>query len=630
MLESFSVQAVKIIEDAKKIAEASSSKIVGSEHLLIAMFKTPDSICHFLLSELNITLDDIKKTLEKMVVLHKVEHPNIVFTSRFQEIILNAKELAIKCKSDYVYDEHMFYSLLELRDSVGYEILEMLNIDISCMMEDIEEIFNFFDNEFDNKEQPFPFLKMIKKENQPHPYIRRKDYIERIIYILRKKQKNNPLLIGNAGVGKTAIVEGLSLVLKEEVIYELELGSIVAGTKYRGELEEKLIKAMDFIKEENAILFIDEIHNIVGAGSNDGSLDVANILKPYLSSSKIKLIGATTLEEYYRFINKDKALTRRFENIFIEEPSKEETLKILRKIKKYYEEYHKVKYTDEELQEIIRKSDIYLPNRVFPDKAIDVMDEVGAISNYHNIKKIEKVIDRVIFNMNGITPKTVKEILKLKLNYPMLVEYYIRFIEKEEKTKNIFTCEVEKNFNVEPLLNDIFSVFGVKKETYLEIDLDSYSDMTSLNNLIGSAKGYVGYEQGGILLEHIYKYPISVVYFKNIKSAHYSIVSYINKIIQNCFVIDNKNRKISLSNTIFILEENIKNQQRLGFKNEKKEISKPIIDIKLTSKNENKIEKVSTRLIKKYKLTNMTRCDNIYKEIENIQRQELNNKILQK
>ena len=630
MLDSFSIQSVKIIEDAKKIAEESSSKIVGSEHLLIAMFKTPDSICHFLLSELKISLEDIRKVLEKMVVIHKVEHPNITFTSKFQEIILNAKDLAMKCKSDYVYDEHMFYSLLELKDSVAYEILEMLNIDIPEMMDDIEEIFNFFDNDYDNKEQPFPFLKKIKKEGQPHPYIKRKDYIEQIIYILKKKQKNNPLLIGNAGVGKTAIVEGLASFLKDDAIYELELGSIVAGTKYRGELEEKLIKAMDFIKDENAILFIDEIHNIVGAGSNDGSLDIANILKPYLSSSKIKTIGATTLEEYYRYINKDKALTRRFQNIFIDEPTKAETLKILRKIKKYYEEYHNVKYSDELLQEIIRKSDIYIPNRVFPDKAIDVMDEVGAISNYHKIKNIEKVVDKVIHNMNGITPKTVKQIINEELNYPDLVEYYIRFIEKEEKIKNIVVAEVEKNFNIEPLLDDIINVFGVKKEIYLEIDLEGYSDYTSLNNLVGSSKGYVGYEHGGILLEHIYKYPLSIIYFKNISCAHYSIISYIDKIIQNSFVIDNKNRKISLSNTIFVLEENNRIHAKIGFKKSKEDSSKQKIDIKLKNKSNEKECKISERLVKKYNLKNIDKSDNIYKVIENTQRQRLKQKILQK
>lgn len=615
MLESFSVQAVKIIEDAKKIADASKSNIVGSEHLLIAMYQTPDSICHFLLTELNISLEDINKTLEKMVVLHKVEHPNITFTSRFQEIILNAKELAIKCKSDYVYDEHLFYSLLELKDSVGYEILEMLNIDIEEMLIDIEEIFNFFDNDYTNIDKPFPFLRKINKEKKTHPYIKRKDYTEQIIYILNKKQKNNPILIGNAGVGKTAIVEGLAGILKEETIYELELGSIVAGTKYRGELEEKLIKAMNYVLEENAILFIDEIHNIVGAGSNDGSLDIANILKPYLSSSKIRVIGATTLDEYYHFINKDKALMRRFQTIFVDEPTKEETLNILRKIKKYYEEYHNVKYSDYLLQEIIRKSELYLPNRTFPDKAIDVMDEAGAISKYHKIKKLEKIIDKVIYNMNGIAPKSIKQIIKEDLNYPILIEYYIRFIEKDENINNIFIGEVEKNFNIDPLLEDITKVFGVKKEMYLELDLENFTDQTSLNNLIGSSKGYVGYDEGGILLEHINKYPLSIVFFKNINHAHSLVISYIKKLLNSKFVIDNKNRKISLSNSIFIIEENNVKMNKVGFNNDEKMIQSFNIDVRLKSINKSISTNTNERLIKKYKLKNINKQDNIYKAI---------------
>lgn len=630
MLESFSVQAVKIIEDAKKIADASKSNIVGSEHLLIAMYQTPDSICHFLLTELNISLEDINKTLEKMVVLHKVEHPNITFTSRFQEIILNAKELAIRCKSDYVYDEHLFYSLLELKDSVGYEILEMLNIDIEEMLIDIEEIFNFFDNDYVNTDKPFPFLRKINKEKKTHPYIKRKDYTEQIIYILNKKQKNNPILIGNAGVGKTAIVEGLAGILKEETIYELELGSIVAGTKYRGELEEKLIKAMDFVLEENAILFIDEIHNIVGAGSNDGSLDIANILKPYLSSSKIRVIGATTLDEYYHFINKDKALMRRFQTIFVDEPTKKETLNILRKIKKYYEEYHNVKYSDYLLQEIIRKSELYLPNRTFPDKAIDVMDEAGAISKYHKIKKLEKIIDKVIYNMNGISPKSIKQIIKEDLNYPILIEYYIRFIEKDENINNIFIGEVEKNFNIDPLLEDITKVFGVKKEMYLELDLESFTDQTSLNNLIGSSKGYVGYDEGGILLEHINKYPLSIVFFKNINQAHSLVISYIKKLFNSKFVIDNKNRKISLSNSIFIIEENNVKMNKVGFNNDEKMIQSFNIDVRLKSINKSISINTNERLIKKYKLKNINNQDNIYKAIldkeRTIYKNWLNNK----
>ena len=210
------------------------------------------------------------------------------------------------------------YVMLKEEDSIASIVLEKLGLDIEDLMIDIEEIFNFFEGTSEKEDleiTPYPFLTNLSKTKKVHPFIKRSNYIEKIIYILSKKQKNNPLLIGNAGVGKTAIIEGLSEILKNETIYQLDLGSIVSGTKYRGELEEKITKAMEYIKKHHAIVFIDEIHNIVGAGSNDGSLDIANILKPYLSRSDIKLIGSTTLDEYYRFIEKDKALTRRFQNL---------------------------------------------------------------------------------------------------------------------------------------------------------------------------------------------------------------------------------------------------------------------------------------------------------------------------
>ena len=294
MLESYSVQTVKLIEKAKSIAKDLNSDLVGTEHLLIAMYKTQDTICHFLLVELNIKLEDIERALEKIKVIHKRVSEKSVFTKRFQDIILNANVIAKDCQSDYVYDEHLFYSMLELKDSVGFEILEKLNIDTIQMASDIEEIFNFFEEEKEYVQTiPYNFLRLVKQEDFTHPYIKRKDYIEQIIYILKKKQKNNPLLIGNAGVGKSALIEGLSKHLKDTYIYELDLGSIVAGTKYRGDLEDKIINAMEYIKEKNAIVFIDEIHNIVGAGSNDGSLDIANILKPYLTKSNIKIVLST-------------------------------------------------------------------------------------------------------------------------------------------------------------------------------------------------------------------------------------------------------------------------------------------------------------------------------------------------
>lgn len=574
MLETFSVQSVKIIEYAKKIAKEMNSKVVGSEHLLMAMYNTQDTICHFLLCELGIKFEDINATLNRMQVIRKTEIKNSIFSKRFQDIILNAKEIASESKSDYVYDEHIFYSLLELRDSVAYEILEYLNVDTNELLDDIEEIFNMFEDEEkelskSEKTSPYPFLKLITKNDFSHPYIKRKDYIEQIIYILRKKQKNNPLIIGNAGVGKSAIIQGLVTKLKNEHIYELDLGSVVAGTKYRGELEEKLLGAMQYASDKKAILFIDEIHNIVGAGSNDGSLDIANILKPYLSNSKIKIIGATTLSEYHKFITKDKALTRRFQNVYIDEPSKKETYIILMKIKKHYEDFHKIKYPNNLIKIIIDKCDKYIPNRSFPDKAIDVLDEVGAISSYQKCKNLYELVDKVIYSINGIKPKTKKEILKLNLNFKNLIPYYLRFINLKDINNNIAVIEVYKNFCIKKLQKDLLKVFGIKSENYLEIDLENYYDATSINNLVGSNKGYVGYDEGGILLEHINKYPISVIYFKNVKKAHMSVISYINKITKKPFDFDNKGRKIFFSNTIFIFEENIKKHSSLGFENVK-------------------------------------------------------------
>lgn len=587
MLESFSIQAVTIIEKAKEYASTMESTIVGSEHLLLALYNTPDSICHFLFSELNIKEENILKAMSKMEVIHKPIDKSI-FSSKFVEIIENATLVSKDVKSDYVYDEHLFYSLLEISDSVAYEIINNLNIDIEEMLYDIEEIFNFYEDDNTSNKNPFPFLRLIKKEDFSHEYIHCKDYIEEIIYILKKKQKNNPLLIGNAGVGKTALIEGLVTKLKEEKIYELDLGGIVAGTKYRGELEDKLIKALEYVKEKNAIVFVDEIHNIVGAGSNEGSLDVANILKPYLTKTSMRFIGATTLDEYYRYINKDKALTRRFQNIYIEEPSKEETLKIIKLIKKHYEEYHHVFYPINTLIDIINKCDLYIPNRSFPDKAIDVLDEVGAIACLNKSLKVNKYVDKVIQSISGIKPLSLKKIKKLKLNYQELLPYYCLFITRDKNVRNIANISVNSAFKMESLLKDLYQVFNVKNECFLEIDLSTYTESTSLSNLVGTSKGYVGYEDGGILLDHILKYPLSIIFFKNYNDACNAVQNYLSKLVKKAFVIDNKGRKVFFSNTIFIFDQ-IKNKSHsLGFDNNKKQQDNNFIDLVLSDLKDSK------------------------------------------
>lgn len=581
MFETFSTSALEMIDKALRIAKSLGKKLVGTEHLLLAMYQVEESICHFLLEEKDITYEKLLEVVNGLVILRKNESKEDTYSKKFQEVILYAQRLSEDLESEYVYDEHIFYVMLKEYDTVAYVVLEKLGLDIEELKRDIEEIFSF-DEAKEKENIPYPFLINLSTSQKIHPFVLRNNYIEKIKYILSKKQKNNPLLIGNAGVGKTAIVEGLSEILKDVSIYQLDLGSIVAGTKYRGELEEKLTKAMEYIKRKKAILFIDEIHNIVGAGSNDGSLDIANILKPYLSRSDIKLIGATTLDEYYRHIDKDKALSRRFQNVFIDEPTEKETYVILKEIKASYEEYHNVKYSDQILQEIIEKSKLYLVRRSFPDKAIDVMDEIGTRKKSSN-KSFSKLIDETIEDLTGIKNLTLERLKKVELNYPSLKPKYLQFIKKKEfevNTNNLAFAMVNSDFNVEYLIEDLYKLFAFKKEMYLEIDLENYIDYASINNLIGSTKGYVGYEQGGILSEHILKYPLSLVYFKNIKSAHPSINQFIKSLLKKNLFLDNKGRTIYLTNTIFLLDtDKIKNKE-IGFINENKKSSKNIITLK--------------------------------------------------
>jgi len=581
MFETFSTSALEMIDKALRIAKSLGKKLVGTEHLLLAMYQVEESICHFLLEEKDITYEKLLEVVNGLVILRKNESKEDTYSKKFQEVILYAQRLSEDLESEYVYDEHIFYVMLKEYDTVAYVVLEKLGLDIEELKRDIEEIFSF-DEAKEKENIPYPFLINLSTSQKIHPFVLRNNYIEKIKYILSKKQKNNPLLIGNAGVGKTAIVEGLSEILKDVSIYQLDLGSIVAGTKYRGELEEKLTKAMEYIKRKKAILFIDEIHNIVGAGSNDGSLDIANILKPYLSRSDIKLIGATTLDEYYRHIDKDKALSRRFQNVFIDEPTEKETYVILKEIKASYEEYHNVKYSDQILQEIIEKSKLYLVRRSFPDKAIDVMDEIGTRKKSSN-KSFSKLIDETIEDLTGIKNLTLERLKKVELNYPGLKPKYLQFIKKKEfevNTNNLAFAMVNSDFNVEYLIEDLYKLFAFKKEMYLEIDLENYIDYASINNLIGSTKGYVGYEQGGILSEHILKYPLSLVYFKNIKSAHPSIIQFVKSLLKKNHFLDNKGRTIYLTNTIFLLDtDKIKNKE-IGFINENKKSSKNIITLK--------------------------------------------------
>lgn len=555
----YSDQIKKIIDNARSFAEENNEKI-NSMYLLYSMFETEDTICRFLFLEKQITSELFK---QKWKNINQKEEDKLIY----QKILETSKEIAKKYQSKYIYDEHLLYAILLEPNSYAYQIIKDFNFNINKIIEEVEEIFDFDLYE----EEVMPYLINLTKSPKPHRYIKRGNYIERIKYILLKKQKNNPLLIGNSGVGKTAIVEGLAENYQEQVIYQLNLATTIADTKYRGELEEKLVKVMDYIKNTESIIFIDEIHSIIGAGSNDGSLDIANLLKPYLARSEIKCIAATTLDEYYQYIAKDKALMRRFQTIFIDEPTPFETKKIIEGIIDQYEEYHQITYPKTIISDIIKISTRYLPNKNFPDKAIDLMDELA--SRYKQLKKIDnktttlqRILKEIIFEESAIKPITIKKLNNEVLNYQEYKEQYRNFMKLKKPNNNLLTIKTNEFFKIDKLLDDLKKIFNFKKEMYLEINLETYQDQLALSNLIGSSKGYVGYEQGGLLTNHLIKYPFSVIYFKNLKMANFQIINYIKSLINTKYIYDSKNNKIVLQNVIFVIDEN-KKDSKIGFLN---------------------------------------------------------------
>ena len=556
MLEKFSPQAISLIERAEEIAKNNNKILVGTEDLLLAMFNVEDTICHFLLGEEQITKEELIEEINKLNC-SVVRTNNSKFTPKFREIVEAATNATNLFNSEHVYDEHLFYSLLSDKDNNGLKVLINLGIDPNLMIQDILDIFNV------EKKVNIPeFLTNLNDLEEVHPYIIRSNYLDKLNIILNKKQKNNPMLIGTAGVGKTALVEAYAKMHPNKAVYRLDLGTIMAGTKYRGELEDKILTAMNFIKKENAILFIDEIHNIVGAGSNEGTLDIANILKPYLARADIRCIGSTTLDEYYQYIDKDKALTRRFHNIYINEPSVKETKYILQKIKKAYETYHNTSFDTNCINHIVTKTDKFLPLKSFPDKAIDVLDELGSRINLSN-NNVNKtiLIDKIIKDQNGISIK--QKYTECNLNYNEIKEHINKYLKSIKPVKPMIVIKKIK-LDIDMLIVDLEQISSFKKENYLEIDLENYYDESSINNLIGSNKGYIGYDSGGILSEHILKHPFSLIYFINFDKTVESIKNFIKKLTKSNYFLDNKGRKILINNCIFVIEQKQTKHQTIG------------------------------------------------------------------
>lgn len=425
MQKEFTAQAEKVLITAKNLARKWNHPYVGTEHLLLALKKEFTGVASQVLGMNGVEEEKVVKIIEELVApVQDVKRKKIVFSPRLEFLLDNAMQEAVRQRSDKIGTEHMLLAMIKDADCVATRILVTLNVDLAKVQDDILETVGldpkeYYEESYDGGRVPGGMLEQFAtdlttqaSEGKLDPVVGREAEIERLMQVLSRRTKNNPCLIGEPGVGKTAIIEGLASRIAEGIVPEgmkekriltLDLSGMVAGSKYRGEFEERMKKLLREVKaDSNVILFLDEIHTIIGAGGAEGALDAANILKPSMARGEIQLIGATTISEYRKHIEKDAALERRFQPITVEEPDTELCKRIMEGLKEKYESHHQVKIDEEALMAAIQLSERYINDRHLPDKAIDVLDEACSkvsLRGYkvpENLEKLEAMLQEML------------------------------------------------------------------------------------------------------------------------------------------------------------------------------------------------------------------------------------------
>ncbi|MDB4578189.1 ATP-dependent Clp protease ATP-binding subunit, partial [Akkermansiaceae bacterium] len=430
-MNNFTPRAQQVLALARKEADRFNHNYIGTEHVLLGLIKLGQGVAVSVLERMGLELETVRHEVEKEVGTgpDQKTSSNIPYTPRVKKVLALANKEAQQLSHSYVGTEHILLGLLREGEGMAARVLERLNVDLQTTRnevlaeidpnfsaEDLDDDFDFEDDDepeeggANDGKTKTPALKAFGRDltklaiaDKLDPVIGRGPEIERVIQILCRRTKNNPVLVGEAGVGKTAIVEGLAQeiaagdvpeILRDKKVITLDLALMVAGTKYRGQFEERIKAVMDEIKKVgNVILFIDELHTIVGAGSAEGAMDASNIIKPALSRAELQCVGATTLNEFRKHIEKDSALERRFQQVKVEEPSVDDAIAIMQGLRGKYEEHHKVHYSDEALESSVKLTSRYLTTRFLPDKAIDVIDEAGARARINTMTRPPELKD---------------------------------------------------------------------------------------------------------------------------------------------------------------------------------------------------------------------------------------------
>ncbi len=478
MVYKFTKSSERVLDYSNDIAINLGHSYIGTEHILYGLAKEENGVANKVLENQNINADKILRKIKDLIGISEKKDVNILgFTPRTKKILENSYVEAKKLGSNYIGTEHILIGILKENDSIAIRILLDLRLNIESLYSDIANILNDFEDGISNTKTNLEFgsynitttlnqysvdLTKQAKEGKLDPVIGRNEETERIIEILLRRTKNNPCLVGEPGVGKTAVVEGLAQKiilnqvpdsLRNKRVVNLDITSMVAGAKYRGDFEDRIKKCLKEVKEENdIIIFIDEIHTIVGAGAAEGAIDAANILKPLLARGEIQLIGATTIKEYTKYIEKDAALERRFQPIDVKEPTEEETIYIINGLRDKYEAHHNVKITDEAIISAVKLSKRYINDRFLPDKAIDVIDEASAKTKLKYyvepkfIKDIENSLEQTkIEKVEAINTEKFEKAAILRDGELKLKEEYKRENEewKNKKIKEIIKVKKE-------------------------------------------------------------------------------------------------------------------------------------------------------------------------------------------
>ncbi|WP_127500740.1 ATP-dependent Clp protease ATP-binding subunit [Actinoplanes solisilvae] len=585
MFERFTDQARRVVVLAQEQARLLNHPYIGTEHLLLGL--TQEGIAAKALNSLGVTLDGVRRAVEAKVGLGASSPGgHIPFTPRAKTVLELALREALQLGHNHIGAEHLLLGLIRSGEGVALDVLEadpqrVREKVLSLMSEPPVVVHSTLLDQFGEN------LTQRARDGKLDPVIGRDSEIERVMVVLSCRMKNNPILLGEPGVGKTAVVDGLSQLivrgavpgtLRDKQVYTLDMSSLVAGSRYRGDFEERLKKVVRECRSRgDIILFIDEIHQLVGAGAAEGAIDAASILKPMLARGELQTIGATTTTEYRKYFEKDAALARRFQPVRVEEPTQAAAVEILKGLRDRYEAHHRVSYSDDALTAAVTLAGRYVPDRFLPDKAIDLIDEAGARMRLRGDDTIDdERIAEVLASWTGIpvhklTERETSRLLGMEdelhkrvIGQDLAVAAVSRAIRRTRaglkdprRPSGSFIFAGPSGVGKSSLAKALAEFLFGDEDALIQLDMSEFHDHSTVSRLVGAPPGYVGHDEGGQLTEKVRRKPFSVVLFDEIEKAHTDVFNALLQILEDGHLTDGQGRRVDFKNTVIVLTTNL-------------------------------------------------------------------------